>query len=367
VAGNVRCFSLAGQPDYCPPESYRARPSHLFRNNRDGTFTDITVRAGLSREFGPALGISTADFNRDGWIDIFVANDGSANQLWINRRDGTFTNTALLAGTAVSPDGLAKASMGVDAGDFDNDGDEDIVISELQGQGVDLFVNDGAGVFREEAAKAGLRFPTLPFTGFGAAWFDADNDGWLDLAIVNGAVTQTAEALAGGRPFALEQRRQLFRNSGRGTFDEASDRAPSAFSAAEVGRGAAFGDLDNDGDTDIIVANGNGPLRLLVNETGHRAHWVGLRVVGGMPPRDMLGARVAVTRADGMTLWRRARSDGSYASANDPRVLVGLGETVTPPSVRVIWPDGMEESWARVETDRYTVLTKGTGTRAATP
>jgi hypothetical protein len=251
--------------------------------------------------------------------------------------------------------------MGVDAGDFDNDGDDDLVISVLQGQGIDLFVNDGSAMFTEEGARTGLRFPTLPFTGFGAAWFDADNDGWLDLAIVNGAVTQTAEALAGTRPFALEQRRQLFRNTGRGTFDEVSDRAGAAFAMGDVGRGAAFGDLDNDGDTDIVVGNGNGPIRLLVNEVGQRKHWVGLRLLGRAHPRDMLGARVGVTRSDGSTLWRRARADGSYASANDPRVLVGLDEAASGPSVRVIWPDGSEESWDRVDVDRYTVLTQGTG------
>ena len=144
--------------------SYRAQPSHLFRNNRDGTFSDITAAAGMATEFGPALGISTADFNRDGWIDIYVANDGTPNQLWINQRNGTFRNTALLAGAAVSAEGRLKASMGVDAGDFDEDGDEDVFVGELTGQGADLYVNDGSGVFVESSAQAGIRLRTLPFT-----------------------------------------------------------------------------------------------------------------------------------------------------------------------------------------------------------
>ena len=378
VASNMPCYSLSGQLDYCQPYVYSAQASHLFRNNRDGTFSDITAAAGMARDAGPALGVLAADLNQDGWIDIYVANDGAPNHLWTNQRNGTFRNTALLAGAAVSPEGLAKASMGLDAGDFDRDGDEDLFITELTGQGADLYVNDGSGVFTDESARAGLRTPTLPLTGFGTAWIDVDNDGWLDLATVNGAVTHTAEALARKERFALEQRRQLLRNSGpnqqRGaglldrrspgdggdgppTFEDVSATAGAAFQMNEVGRGAAFGDIDNDGDTDIVVANANGPIRLLINTVGNRKHWIGLRLVTGR--RDALGARVAITLADGSVLWRRARADGSYASANDPRVLAGLGNDATAPRVRVLWPDGTTEEWANLAADRYTTLTQG--------
>jgi enediyne biosynthesis protein E4 len=359
TSANVTCYSLSGQHDYCPPNVYRPRPSHLFYNNRDGTFTDITAGAGMASEFGPALGISTADFNRDGWMDLYVANDGAPNQLWINQRDRTFKNTALLSGAAVSAEGRLKASMGVDAGDFDGDGDDDIFIGELTGQGADLYVNDGAGLFVDGSAQAGLRLRTLPYTGFGAAWIDADNDGLLDMAIVNGAVTHTAEALAANERFRLQQRRQLFHNVGKGRFEEITERAGAAFTMEEVGRGAAFGDLDNDGDTDIVVANDNGPVRVLVNEIGSRSHWVGLRLVSSH--RDALGARVAIIKNDGTTLWRRARADGSYASANDPRVLAGLGAAVSPVSVRVFWPSGRVEEWAGVSPDRYSSLEEGRG------
>jgi hypothetical protein len=360
IARNVVCYSVSGQRDYCPPSAYRARPSHLFRNNRDGTFSDVTVAAGMAAEFGPALGIATADFNRDGWIDIYVANDGAPNQLWINQRNGRFTNTALLAGAAVSAEGRLKASMGVDAGDFDEDGDEDIFVGELTGQGADLYVNDGSGVFVEGSAHAGLRLRTLPFTAFGAAWLDADNDGRLDLAIANGAVTHTAEALAANERFRLQQRRQLFRNSGTGRFEEITARAGQAFATEDVGRGAAFGDLDNDGDTDIVVANDNGPVRVLVNTIGSRSHWIGLRLVSGK--RDALGARVMIARDQGPAIWRRARADGSYGSANDPRVLVGLGAAdARPVKVQVFWPSGRTEEWSDIPADRYTTLVEGTG------
>jgi hypothetical protein len=365
VAANVVCYSVSGQRDYCPPNAYRARPSHLFRNNRDGTFTDVTTAAGMAAEFGPALGIATADFNRDGWLDLYVANDGAPNQLWINQRNGTFTNTALLAGAAVSAEGRLKASMGVDAGDFDQDGDDDVFVGELTGQGADLYVNDGSGVFVESSAQAGIRLRTLPFTAFGAAWLDADNDGLLDLAIANGAVTHTAEALAANARFRLQQRRQLFRNTGKGRFDEITDRAGQAFTREDVGRGAAFGDLDNDGDTDIIVANDNGPVRVLINTIGSRSHWMGLRLVTGK--RDALGAHVGVTRQDGATTARRARADGSYASANDPRVLIGLGTSGSSRvRVRVSWPSGRAEEWSDILESRYTTLTEGTGATVRT-
>jgi len=374
VEGDKPCLhSTASLRDYCPPSVYRPQPSHLYHNNRDGTFTDVTAAAGMGREFGPALGVSTADFNGDGWIDIYVANDGAPNQLWINGRNGTFTDTALRAGAALGADGEAKGSMGVDAGDFDGDGDEDLFVTEISREGHDLYVNDGTGVFTERAAAAGLRLPNLPYTGFGTAWFDFDNDGWLDVLTVNGAVRHAAEMLVREEPFALRQPKQLFRNLGNGRFADVTGQAGAALKEPDVGRGAAFGDIDNDGDTDVVVATDSGPVRLLINHVGTRNHWVGLRlVVGrGFQPRqggperaalrDALGARVAITLKDGSTRWRRARSDGSYASANDPRVLVGLGETATVVRVRVEWPGGGADEWTGVPVDRYTTLKEGEG------
>jgi hypothetical protein len=376
IESNIHCFSLSGSLNYCPPHVYRSAPSHLYHNNRDGTFTDVTVKSGVASEFGPALGSVAADVNGDGWIDLYVANDGQPNQLWINQHDGTFKNTALLAGAALSPEGSAKSSMGIDAGDFDNDGDEDLFITELVGQGDDLYVNDGRGVFEDRSARAGIRLPSLPFTGFGAGWLDIDNDGWLDLVTVNGAVTQNVEALARNEPFSLQQRKQVFRNLANGRFEDATNAAGAVFQIPEVSRGLAFGDVDNDGDVDMVVGNDSGPLRLLVNDVGNRKHWVGLRLVAsagsgrlqpaGRPPesgryRDLLGTRVAVSGSDGRTIWRRAHTDGSYASASDPRVIVGLGDARSPVKVRVIWPDGKSEMFDDVAVDKYTTLEQGHG------
>ncbi len=356
------CSTITGQPDYCPPAAYRPAADHLYRNRGDGTFEDITARAGLSGEARPALGVSTADFDGDGWIDIYVANDGMENALWLNRRNGTFEDVALLAGVALDADGDAESSMGVDAGDFDNDGDEDLFIANITSEGHTLYGNDGSARFEDWGSRSGIRPASLAFTGFGAAWVDADNDGWLDVLTVTGAV-RIIEALARQKdPFPLHQRPQLFHNTGNGRFEDVSGRAGAVFEQSTVGRGAAFGDVDNDGDTDVVVGNNHGAVQLLVNQIGQRNHWIGVRAVGTTGSRDMLGARVGVVTPDQRTYWRRARSDGSYASANDPRVLVGLGVAGSVSKVRVVWPDGIGEEFAATRADAWLTLRQGTGT-----
>jgi enediyne biosynthesis protein E4 len=351
------CPNPAGARDYCPPQIYGGLRDRLYRNQGGGRFVDVTATALLSNKYGPALGVSTADFDNDGWIDIYVANDGEENLLWINQKNGTFRESALMAGAALTAEGKAEASMGVDAGDFDNDGDEDLVMTELTTQGFNLFVNDGRARFRDQSAASTLGPVTQPFTGWGTSWFDYDNDGWLDTFSANGTIIE----LEGHKdvPFPYDQTRLLLRNLGDGRFENVTARAGASFAVSESGRGAAFGDVDNDGDIDILVGNDAGPARLLVNMVGNRQHWVGLRLVGATSPRDMLGARVGVTAADGRTLWRRVRTDGSYASANDPRVLVGLGSASAPPRVRVQWPDGQTEEWPTVAVDAWSTLRQG--------
>lgn len=359
TAANESCTTVTGQPDYCPPAAYRPAPDHLLRNRGDGTFEDVTARAGLAGEPRPALGVSTADFNGDGWLDIYVANDGMENALWINQRNGTFVNTALLAGVALNASGDTEASMGVDAGDFDNDGDEDLFIANWTGEGHTLYGNDGTGHFEDWGTRSGIRAASLAFTGFGAAWFDMDNDGWLDLLVANGAVRTIAALAAAGDPYPLHQTPQVFRNLGTGRFEEASGKAGAIFRRSTVGRGAAFGDIDNDGDVDVVMANNNGPLELLVNQIGQTHHWIGVRAVAG--GRDVAGALVGVVGTDGRLRWRRVRHDGSYASANDPRVIVGLGQTAAVAAVRIVWTDGTTEEWTGPAVDRWSTLQKGTG------
>jgi hypothetical protein len=370
---HVRCVMESGREDYCAPATYPPQRDRFYRNRGNGTFVDVTAEAGMARTFGPALGVSTSDVNGDGWIDIFVANDQRENVLWINRGNGTFENRALPSGVALDGAGVAKADMGVDAGDFDNDGDEDLITTVLTREGSTLYVNDGTGRFEDRSLASGIGIASRPYTGWGVAWIDFDNDTWLDVLAVNGLVKQDLDALSAGNPFPYQQRNQLFRNLGNGQFEDVTARAGAAFALKEVGRGAAFGDVDNDGDVDVLVANSGGPARLLINSVANRHHWLGLRLVGKNggknggkgggkdAARDMLGARVAVIREGGPTLSRRARADGSYASANDPRVLVGLGPSASAPRVRVSWPSGQTEEWPNVQIDRYTTLTEGSG------
>jgi len=341
-----------------------ALPGRLYRNRRNGTFADITVTSGLAAEYGPALGSLALDANGDGWLDLFVANDGSPNQLWVNQRNGTFRNGAVLAGVAVNGNGRPEGSMGVDAGDYDNDGDDDLLVANLSGEGTTLYASDGTGLFDDVGAASGLRSASLPNTGFGAVWLDADNDGWLDVLTVNGAIQTIVSLAQAGDRLPLRQRPQLLRNRGDGRFEDVSARAGRAFQVMDVGRGAAVGDIDNDGDPDVLVGTNNGPLRLFLNQHGRAGHWLGVRAVGA-GGRDMLGARIGVTGADGRVGWRRVRSDGSYASANDPRVLFGLGGAAAPVPVRVEWPDGSAEEWAPQPVDAWITLSQGSGTPRA--
>ena len=358
LASDQKCTDLAGVRGYCPPQVYGAAPDRLYRNRGNGVFTDVTDRALLGHAFGRGLGLVTADFNDDGWNDIYVTNDGGDNLLWVNLRNGTFRNDALLSGVAVTADGHAEASMGVDAGDFDNDGDDDLFMTELNGEGSNLYVNAGSGVFDDRSAASGLGASSREYTGFGTAWFDFDNDGWLDLLAVNGRV-QASEGTQSAA-FPMHQRKLLFRNLRDGRFEDVSARAGAAFGSTDVGRGAAFGDIDNDGDQDVVVANDAGRPQLLINSVGNRRHWVGVRLVGTRANRDMLGATIVFVRAQGPELRRRARSDGSYASASDPRVLVGLGESDEAPAARVRWPGGRVETWPALAPDTWHTLTEGT-------
>ena len=359
VRGNKECLDPAGERDYCTPSAYKSVLHRLFRNLGNGKFQDVTQAAGIASAVGPGLGVTCADFNGDGWTDIYATNDGAANLLWLNNGNGTFREAALLSGAAYSADGVARAGMGVTAGDFDGTGNESLFIANLTREGASLFRNNGHAEFTDVAMQVGLHQPTFPYTGFGVQWFDYDNDGRPDLFIANGAVT-IVENLR-GTPYPFHQRNLLFHNEGA-RFREASGEAGPAFQLSEVGRGAAFGDVDNDGRIDIVVTNNNGPVRLLLNEMTSSNHWLEVRLQGVKCNRDAMGARVAVRWQGQRQLWGRAHTDGSYLSASDVRVHFGLGATPETVQVLVEWPDGSKEKWDNVRADSLVTLRQGTGT-----
>ena len=363
VADNKICSDPTGSRDYCSPRAYRPVPDRFYRNDGHGRFVDATEAAGISRADGAGLGVSTGDYNGDGWLDLYVANDATPNQLWINRHDGTFVDDGLLSGTAVNAAGNPEGSMGIASGDVDRDGDEDLFVTNIIGETFVLYENDGKGSFEDARARWGVARPTAAFTGFGTDWIDYDNDGWLDLFVTNGAVN-VVESLR-GQPNPFRMRPQLFRNSGKGRFVETSEIAGPAFQRAEVGRGAAFGDVDNDGDVDIVVTNNGGPVRLFLNQAGSAHRWLQIRLQQDGGNRFAIGARVGVVRAGQPTLWRRVRTDGSYLSASDLRAHFGLASS-TDVAITVTWPDGFTERFPASGTNRVIALQRGQG-RSAQP
>jgi len=357
IRGNKECFNPAGERDYCTPSAYKSLTHRLYRNLGNGRFQDVTQSAGIAAATGPGLGVASADFNGDGRPDIFVANDGAANLLWLNNGDGTFRESALESGVAYSADGVARAGMGVAVGDPGRTGADGIFVTNLTRESATLYRNLGPAEFTDATLETRLYQPTFPYTGFGVQWFDYDNDGWLDLFIANGAVT-SMESLR-GTPYPFRQRNLLLHND-HGKFRDAGTDAGAPFQLSEVGRGAAFGDLDNDGRVDIVVANNNGPARILLNCTTPPGHWLEVRLQGVKCNRDGIGARVAAVVPGEPPLWRHAHTDGSYLSASDVRVHFGLGPK-TQVQVWVDWPDGRKESFAGVRADSIVTLRQGSG------
>ncbi|MEM6456596.1 MAG: CRTAC1 family protein [Acidobacteriota bacterium] len=358
VANHERCVNDAGQPEYCGPLSYPPLTDRLWRNRGSGApgrFDDISGRVGLVAAPGPGLGVAIADVDDDGWPDIYVANDQAANQLWRNTGawDGEMpglVDEAILRGAAFDEQGRAQASMGVVAADFDDDGDDDLFMTHLLREVNTLYRNDGQGLFFDHSRASGLGNASIGATGFGTVVFDGDRDGWLDLVIANGAVRTIAEQRRAGVRMPLRQPDQLFVNRG-GRFAANRDWAP-ALTTARVSRGAAVGDVDNDGDDDILLTHCDDAPALLIHEAVPDGGWLGLRVVD-RHGRDAQGARVVVTASDGRRLTRRIDTSGSFLSAHDPRLRVGLGAAAGAAAVEVRWPTGEVDAWADLAPGRY--------------
>jgi len=350
LATHKQCFTPGGARDYCTPRAYPGLPGRLWRNKGDGTFVNVTLESGLDAAYGHGLGVVAADFDGNGWDDLYVANDGDANQLWMNS-GGRFTDQALFNGAALNEFGKPEAGMGIAAQDYDDDGDVDLFLTHLNGEMNRLFQNRGDGSFEDVTVRRGLGLPSLPFTSFGVAWLDLDHDADLDLFIASGDVTRV-EALA-AEPYPYHQTSQVMRNLGAGRYDDISSQLGEVMAVSKVSRGVAVGDVDNDGDLDVLVSNNNGPARLLRTDVAAPGEWIEMRVMDAGRKRDAIGARLRVSLSDGRVLTRWVRTDGSYLSASDPRVHVAWPAGPGAPTLRSVelrLPDGRTETLTGVAT-----------------
>jgi len=356
-----QCFSLTGVVDYCSPKNYDAPTSDLFfRNDGNGTFTDQSAKAGFTAARGNGLGVLADDVNGDGRMDLFVANDGTPNHLWLNAGGGRFTESALAWGVAIDQDGAPKAGMGVHAADVDDDGDNDLLVMNLDTESDSYFRND-ATFFVDATTMVGLRVASRRFTRFGMALIDFDNDGRLDLYEANGRVGLQSETFAAD-PYA--EPNLLFRGVSGPKFEELSPRGGTAATLVGTSRAAAFGDMDNDGGVDVLVANREGTPYLLRNVVPARGHWAQFSV-RTRQDSDALGAVVTI-RAGGRTWRRDVRSGFSYLAASDPRVHVGVGAVTRIDLVEVRWSDGTSERFGPFDVDQVVTLRRGEGTAAVT-
>jgi enediyne biosynthesis protein E4 len=358
IAQEQDCQNMLGGADYCSPRKYDAPSlSTLYRNNGNGTFTDASAAAGIHAAAGNGLGVASGDFNGDGRIDIFVANDSTPNHLWLNQGDGRFRDVALVAGCAVDYDGKAKAGMGTHATYATDGGKLDLFVVNLAGESDSFFRNQGE-YFVDDTIGVGLRAPSRPFTRFGAALLDFDNDGRLDLYEANGRIAKQADRF-GEDPYAEPS--LLFRGMQNRRFVEIEPRGGTSSSLVATSRGTAFGDVDNDGGVDIVVVNRDAPAYVLHNVVANRGHWLTFRVTDEHG-RDALGATVSVS-ADGRQVKRDVQAAFSYLASNDPRVHIGLGAATRAVDVTVSWVDGQSESFGAFEADQIRVLHRGAGVR----
>jgi tetratricopeptide (TPR) repeat protein len=352
-----RCVDNSGNRDYYNPVVYPPGRDRLYRNQGDGTFVEISGEAGISAHPGYGLGVVAADFDDDGRVDIFVANDHQANFLWLNRGDGAFREAGLESGTAYNGAGQPEAGMGIICEDLDDDADFDLIITHFFGETNTLYRNDG-DYFMDATQATRLGAFGVPDTSFGTFLADLDHDGRRELFIANGSVMRVKEPRDPANPYA--ERNRLLRLEHDGRFRDVTDHAGPGLELVRMSRGSAIGDIDGDGDVDVLIANNRGPATLLRNDSTHRGAWLLVDPRPADGPRDALGARVTVEAAQ-RTHYRRVAAHDSYMTSRDPRVHVGLGDASVVNRVRIDWPSGRSEAWENIAVNQVAVLVEGTG------
>lgn len=347
-----------GMRSYCHPNVYRGQPATLYHNNGDGTFTDASQSSGVGSKGANGLGVVTFDYNNDGWQDIFIANDAMANHLFHNKGDGTFREVGYFAGAAVSGDGQMEAGMGVDAADTTGTGWLDLYLTHLDMQLNRFYRNMGDESFVDATLSSKVGYDTYQVSGFGTRFLDYDNDGAFDLFVANGHVMDNIQLYHPDTTYA--EPKQMFRNIGRGRFENVSDRLGPDMQKPHVSRGAASGDFDNDGDLDILVSSCGQKPQLLRNDGGNANHWLEIFLIGTKSNRDGVGARVKVT-AGKLAVHDQRKGGMSYQSAQDPRLHFGLGGHAEIDAVEIVWPSGLVSKLEKLKSNQIIAVKEGEG------
>jgi len=367
IANDQYCSLDGKTKTYCTPQAFKGQSSTLYHNQGNGVFENVTQRAGLYDPKSKSLGMALLDYDNDGWLDVFVANDTEPNKLYRNNRDGTFTDVAVAAGVAFGEAGTARAGMGTDAADYDNSGRQGLVIGNFTNEGMALYRNDGSGLLTDEASTSGIARTSIQSLTFGCFFFDYDLDGLLDILAVNGHISEDINVVQPTVKYA--QPPHLFRNRGNSKFEEVTAKLGPALQLPVVGRGAAYGDIDNDGDLDLVIIADNGFARLLRNDNANQNDALRVKTVGTRSSRDGIGAKVTVVTPKGERLLRMVKTGSSYLSQSELPVTFGLGKPEEGKTVglEIVWPSGQRDTIAKVKPNQFITVREGKGMVSAQP
>ena len=358
-ATDIACSLDGTSRSYCTPESYKGTSSKLYHNLGNGKFEDVSQKAGIGDPTSKSLGVTVFDYNGDGWPDIFVANDTQPNKLYKNNKNGTFTEEGVRAGVAFSEEGIARGAMGADTGDYDRSGRPHLLVGNFSNQMLGLYHNEGTGLFVDESPRSAVGRASLLTLAFGVFFFDYDLDGFLDIFAANGHIEEQINRVQPRIQF--RQPPLLFRNLGNGKFENASGSVGGTFSRPIVARGAAYGDIDHDGDLDLVITTNDGPAYIFRNDGGNRNHWLAVTLVGTKSNRDGIGSVVRLESTGGKQ-WSTVKSGSSYCSQSDLAITFGLGMDEVVSALDVEWPSGTKQRFTNVRSNQRITITEGQNT-----